>query len=56
LSFTVTLKEQVAVKPAPSIALQITVLVPLGNDEPLVKLGDTIATLLPQLSEDIGVA
>jgi hypothetical protein len=37
LSVTVTVNEQVLVKPAPSVAFHTTVLLPFGKAEPLVK-------------------
>ena len=33
-SFTITVKEQVAILPAESVMLQVTVVVPFGNMEP----------------------
>jgi hypothetical protein len=52
VSFTVTVKLQVAVLPEPSVAVQVTVVVPLGNVEPE---GGEQETVTPgQLSVAVG--
>jgi hypothetical protein len=53
LSTTVTLKLQVPVLPEESVAVQVTVLVPLANVEPLAGEQTTVA--VPQLSLADGV-
>jgi hypothetical protein len=51
-SFTVTVKEQLAVLPAPSVAVQVTVVVPFGKVEPE---GGLQVTVTPgQLSVGVG--
>ena len=54
VSFTVTVKEQLAVKPETSVAVQVTVVVPTGN---VVSLcGEHARPTTPQLSEAVGEA
>jgi hypothetical protein len=48
VSFTVTVKEHVAVLPAPSVAVQVTVVRPTGNVEP--DTGEQTTVGDPQLS------
>ena len=57
-SVTVTVKEQVAVFPVPSVACQITVVPPLSKAEPLAVFAALVSTVeaTEQLSEDVGVA
>ena len=50
LSITVTVKEQVAVKPDASVAVAVTVVVPAPNTLPLAGLTLTVDA---QLSEDV---
>ena len=54
MSFTVTVKEQPADLPDPSVAVQLTVVVPTANVEPLGGEQTTLGT--PQLSEALGAA
>src|ERR1043166_860595 len=49
---TVTVKLQVAVLPAQSLAVYVTVVVPIGNTEPLATLGVTVTPA--QLSLAVG--
>ena len=53
MSFTLTVKEQLTVLPDVSVAVQLTVVVPTANVEPLAGEHTTLAT--PQLSEALGV-
>ena len=53
MSFTLTVKEQLAVLPDVSVAVQLTVVVPTANVEPLGGEHTTLA--IPQLSEAVGV-
>ena len=56
-SVTVTAKEQVLLRPAPSIARQTTLVAPRENVEPLVgPLMRTTVTAPGQLSTAVGVA
>ena len=54
MSFTVTVNPQMAVLPATSVALKVTIVTPLGKVEPLE--GPAVRTMdtLPQLSEPVG--
>src|SRR5438093_10836073 len=52
VSLTVIVKLQVAVSPAASVAVQVTVLVPIGNGVPLAGLPLTVAP--GQLSVGVG--
>ena len=51
MSETVTIKEQVAVLPFPSLAVAVTVVFPIGNVEPEVGEYETVA--VPQLSDAV---
>ena len=55
LSFTVTVNEQVLLRPTASVAFQITVVAPLGKAEPLGR--PLVRTTEPpaQLSQYVGV-
>ena len=55
VSVTVTEKEQVALLPVGSVAVQVTVLVPVGKLEPLGGMQTTV-TLVLQLSLTVGEA
>ena len=57
LSVTVTVKEQVLVLPAPSVAFHTTMLLPLGKLEPLARplIRVTAGAGLEQLSVAVGV-
>jgi hypothetical protein len=52
VSWTVTVKEQVAVRPAASLAVQVTVVAPSENVEP--EGGAQTTTGKPQLSLAVG--
>jgi hypothetical protein len=54
VSLTVTVKLQLAVNPAPSVAVQLTVVTPFGKVEPPGGLHTTVA--LEQLSVAVGAA
>lgn len=54
MSFTLTVNEQLAVKPDVSVAVQLTVVAPTPNVEPLGGEQTTPAT--PQLSVTLGEA
>ena len=51
---TVTVNEHSAVKPAPSVTLWVTVVVPIGNVDPLAKPA-VLIVVDEQLSVPIGV-
>ena len=53
VSLTVTVNEQVAVLPDPSVAVQVTVVVPFGKGDPLLGIHATVAP--EQLSFAVGV-
>lgn len=55
---TVTVKEQVAIFPEPSVAFQITVVTPLSKAEPLAVFAALVRTVeaTEQLSEEVGMA
>lgn len=52
MSFTVTVKEQLAVLPDASVAVQLTVVEPTANVDPLC--GEHARPTTPQLSEALG--
>ena len=54
VSFTVTVNEQVAVLPAPSVAVAVTVVVPFGKVEP--EAGEDTTVGVEQLSVAAGAA
>ena len=56
VSLTVTVNEQVAVSPAPSVTVQFTVVVPFGNEPPDGGVQTTAFGGSGQLSEPVGVA
>ncbi len=53
---TVTVKEQVAVLPAPSVAVAVTVVVPMAKDEPEAGLYDTVTPLPVAVAAKVTVA
>jgi hypothetical protein len=54
VSLTITMKEQVAINPAASVTVQLTVVVPLGNADPDVGLQTTAPAGNVQLSVAVG--
>ena len=54
LSVTVTVKEQVAVNPAPSVTLNVLVVVPLGKEAPLAEPAIWVVDAPEQLSVPVG--
>jgi hypothetical protein len=54
VSFTVTVNEQVAVLPPASVAVQVTVVVPMGKGDP--EAGEHMAVAPGQLSETVPAA
>jgi hypothetical protein len=54
LSLTMTMKEHVAVRPAPSVTVQLTVVVPLGKADPDGGLQTTAPAGSVQLSVAVG--
>ena len=52
LSFTVTVKEQLAVLPLASVAVQLTAVAPTPNEEP--EDGEQTTVAPEQLSEAVG--
>ena len=54
VSVIVTVKEQVAMKLAPSVTLRFTVLLPMGKNEPLGKPLVTVSTGFGQFSRMLG--
>jgi hypothetical protein len=54
LSLTVTVNEQLAVSPAPSVTVQLTVVVPFGKAVPLAGLHTTALADSEQLSLAVG--
>ena len=53
---TVTLKEQVAVRPAPSVTLKVLVVVPVGKVDPLANPAIRTVVAPGQLSVPTGAA
>ena len=53
-SFTVTVKEQVAVKAAPSLTLRVTLVVPTGKMAPLARPLAKVTVAPGQLSVTVG--
>jgi hypothetical protein len=55
ISFTVTVKEQAVVFPDTSVARQTTVLIPLGNGDPLANPDILLKVTLPLLQLSLAV-